>query len=78
MVLSYTLQAPQFAQEMGPLLTVRPHVLGQESFPVDHHPRKLPIDLGRTREVHDDFTSALPALKQHTAARRALLAQYLP
>ena len=61
LTVSYTLKADHFAQEMGPLLTVRPRVLGQESLAVDSKKRELPIDLGGTRQIHDDFTIALPA-----------------
>ena len=61
LTVSYSLKADHFAQEMGPLLTVRPRVLGQESLAVDNRRRELPIDLGETRQIHDDFTIALPA-----------------
>jgi hypothetical protein len=60
MTLSYSLKAENFAREMGPLLTVRPRVLGHEALAVDNKRRELPIDLGETRQVHDDFTIALP------------------
>ncbi len=60
LTLSYAIKADHFAQEMGPLLSVRPRVLGDDSFPVDTHRRELPIDMGRTKQVHDDFTIQLP------------------
>ena len=60
LTVSYTLKADHFAQEMGPLLTVRPRVMGREALAVDSRKRDLPIDLGETRQVHDDFTIALP------------------
>jgi hypothetical protein len=60
LTVSYTLKADHFAQEMGPLLTVRPRVLGREALAVDNRKRELPIDLGETRQIHDDFTIALP------------------
>lgn len=59
--LSFSLKAEHFAEPMGPLMALRPHVLGSESFPVDNKPRKLAIDLGATRVVHDDFTISLPS-----------------
>ena len=61
LTLSYSLKADGFARQMGSLLTVRPRVLGHESFRVDTKQRLVPIDLSETRQVHDDFTSALPA-----------------
>jgi hypothetical protein len=61
MTLSYSLKAEGFAKSMGPLLMVHPHVLGQESFLADGKKRELPIDLQRTKQIHDDFTIALPA-----------------
>ncbi len=58
--LRYGLTAAHFAQPLGPLLAVRPRVLGHEAFYVDTKPRELPIDLHKTQSVHDDFTIALP------------------
>lgn len=58
---SYSLKAEGFARPMGSLLTVRPRVLGHEGLHVDFKPRLVPIDLDATRQVHDDFTIALPA-----------------
>ncbi len=60
MTVSYSLKADHFAQEMGPLLTVRPRVLGREAPHIDLKKRELPIELGETQQVHDDFTIALP------------------
>jgi transglutaminase-like putative cysteine protease len=57
---SYSLKADRFAQEMGPLLAVRPRVLGKVDFPVDLKPRTVPYNLGSTRQIKDDYTIALP------------------
>jgi hypothetical protein len=59
--LSYSLKVDHFAQPMGALLAVRPHVLGSDGLAVDAKPRVLPIDLGMTRQTRDDFTITLPA-----------------
>jgi hypothetical protein len=59
--LTYSLKVDHFAQEIGPLLTVRPHVLGQQAFLVDTKKRLVPIDLGETQKVHDEYTVVLPA-----------------
>lgn len=58
--LKFDVKAEHFAEPMGTLMAMRPRVIGSESFKVDHKPRLLPIDLGFTREIHDDFTIALP------------------
>lgn len=59
--MQYKLQAEHFARPMGPMLAVRPHVIGQEAFHVDTKRREQLIDLHETQEVHDHFTIALPA-----------------
>lgn len=45
---------------MGPLLTVRPRVLGQEAPAVDHENRKIPLDLGEAMQAQDEYEIALP------------------
>ncbi|WP_052200536.1 DUF3857 and transglutaminase domain-containing protein [Terriglobus sp. TAA 43] len=59
--LQYTIKADHFAEPVGNLFAIRPRVLGTESMRVDEKPRILPIDLGETRLIHDDFTIELPA-----------------
>ncbi len=61
LTVSYSLKADRFAQEMGAMLAVRPRVLGQDGFALDTKPRKLPYDLGGTRQIHDEYTITLPA-----------------
>lgn len=62
--LHYDVRASNYAQQAGPLLMVRPRVLGNESFGLDRveqgKTRTLPIDLGSTREVHDQSEIELP------------------
>ena len=57
---SFSLTAEGFGKTMGPLLMVRPRVLGSDGLWVDRKPRKIPIDLLETRLVQDDFTIELP------------------
>ncbi|WP_232298685.1 DUF3857 domain-containing transglutaminase family protein [Granulicella tundricola] len=57
---SYELTAGRYSRSMGPLLMVRPRVLGTEGLPVDRKVRLVPIDLRGTRLIHDDFTIELP------------------
>ncbi len=42
------------------MLAVRPRVLGEDGFALDTKPRKLPYDMGSTREIHDEYTIKLP------------------
>jgi hypothetical protein len=60
MTLHYNVKAEHFAEPVGPLLAVRPRVLGWDAFKVDGKPRHMPIDLRETRLEQDDFTIALP------------------
>jgi hypothetical protein len=59
--LSFNLAAERYAKQMGPLLMVRPRVLGTLSWELDHKRRELPIDLEETMQVMDDYTIELPA-----------------
>ncbi len=65
MSVDYTVKAEHFTQEAGPLVMLRPRVLGSESFAVDRgsrdSARAMPVDLGDTREVHDLCEIDLPA-----------------
>ncbi len=57
---TYSLVATHFATAMGPLLMVRPRVLGSYSLDVDRKVRELPIDLSETMRGTDEFDIALP------------------
>jgi hypothetical protein len=56
----YKLTAAQYAHQAGPLLLVRPRVVGSMAHPFDDKPRKFAIDLGSTGHWHDSFDIALP------------------
>jgi Domain of Unknown Function with PDB structure (DUF3857) len=56
----YQLTASQYAHQAGPLLLVRPRVVGSHSQPFDDKPRTLPIDLGATGRWHDSYDIVLP------------------
>jgi len=60
LVTSFAIEVERYASSMGPLLTVRPRVLGQEAPPVDHTDRKVPIDLRETMQAEDDYEIELP------------------
>lgn len=59
--LSYSVTTTQYGKSMGPLLLIRPRVLGIDGPPIDHEPRHMPVDLESTRVEHDDYTIELPA-----------------
>jgi hypothetical protein len=56
----YKVTAHQYAHNAGPLLLVRPRVVGSLARPFDDKPRTLPIDLPATGRWRDSFDIALP------------------
>ncbi|HZY63084.1 MAG TPA: DUF3857 and transglutaminase domain-containing protein [Edaphobacter sp.] len=58
---SYTLHADHFGKITGPLLMVRPRVLGSEDLETDHEVRHVPVNLRQTIQATDDFNIQLPA-----------------
>lgn len=59
-VTNFDVQANHYASATGPLLMVRPRVLGTYDLNVDHKPRTVPIDLKETMQGHDEFDIELP------------------
>jgi hypothetical protein len=57
---SFSITADQFAKAIGPLLMIRPRVLGSEHLETDHEKRSVPIDLRETLQATDDFEISLP------------------
>jgi len=57
----YKLTASQYAHQAGPLLLVRPRVVGSDAVPFDGKPRTIPIDLSATGRWRDSFDITLPA-----------------
>jgi hypothetical protein len=58
--LSYAINADRYAKVMGPLLMVRPRVLGRLDLDIDHKQRKVPINLDETMQVTDEYSILLP------------------
>ncbi|MFC5861567.1 DUF3857 domain-containing protein [Acidicapsa dinghuensis] len=58
--LHYELSAQQYARQAGPLLLVRPRVVGSDVLPSDNKTRTVPIDLEATGHWHDSYDIALP------------------
>ena len=59
--LSYKVTVPQYAHVAGPLLLVRPRVVGDDAVPFDDKPRTLPIEFDATGRWRDSFDITLPA-----------------
>jgi hypothetical protein len=60
---SYSISADRFGKPTGPLLMVRPRVLGTEELYAGHKERhgNIPVNLDQTMQAQDDYTIALPA-----------------
>ncbi len=56
----YGVQASHYASQSGPLLMLRPRVLGSYALEVDRKPRTVPIDLYETMQGTDAFDIAIP------------------
>ncbi len=56
----YKFTAGQYAHQAGPLLLVRPRVVGTDTLAFDDKPRTVPIDLNATGRWHDSFDITLP------------------
>ncbi|MGD0546341.1 MAG: DUF3857 domain-containing protein [Terracidiphilus sp.] len=59
--LHYKLTAHQYSHQVGPLLLVRPRVLGSDAIPFDDKPRIYPIDFGATGRWRTSFDITIPA-----------------
>lgn len=56
----YEVTAAQYAHQAGPLLLVRPRVVGSDSQSFDDKPRTVPIELTATGHWHDSFDITVP------------------
>jgi hypothetical protein len=56
----YKVTARQYSHQAGPLLLVRPRVVGSFAMPFDDKPRIYPIDLYATGRWRDSFDIAIP------------------
>jgi len=57
----YKVTAHQYSHQAGPLLLVRPRVVGSYVRPFNDKPRTFPIDLSATGRWHDSYDITLPA-----------------
>jgi hypothetical protein len=56
----YKVTARQYSHQAGPLLLVRPRIIGSFAIPFDDKPRIYPIDLNATGRWHTTFDIAIP------------------
>jgi hypothetical protein len=56
----YKVTARQYSHQAGPLLLVRPRVVGSFAHPFDDKPRIYPIDLNATGRWRDSFDISIP------------------
>jgi hypothetical protein len=56
----FDVQANHYATTVGPLLMVRPRVIGSYAMHVDRKPREVAIDLYETMQGNDEFDIDLP------------------
>ena len=62
LITSFSISADRFGKPTGPLLMIRPRVLGREDLEVDHKKRHdVPVNLDQTMQEQDDYTIQLPA-----------------
>ena len=60
LVISLALTSPAYGQVRGPLMLVRPRVLGEAGFPLDRKPRLYPFQFDGTSRQSDTFEIELP------------------
>lgn len=60
MTTRFELQAAHFASVTGPLLMVRPRILGSYAMTLDRKPRTVAIDLKETMQASDEFDIEMP------------------
>jgi hypothetical protein len=59
-LIKYKFSTPQYGQQRGPLMLVRPRVLGEKSEYVERKPRHYSIELGQTANETDTFEIEIP------------------
>lgn len=59
-LIKYKFSTPQYGQTRGPLMLVRPRVLGEKSEHVEHKPRHYPLELKQTAREIDTYEIEIP------------------
>jgi hypothetical protein len=61
LVLDYKFVTPQYGQVRGPLMLVRPRVLGEKGFALERKPRQYPVEFERSSRETDEYEIELPS-----------------
>ena len=59
-LIKFKFSTPQYGQSRGPLMLVRPRVLGESSTYVEHKPRHYSVELGETKREIDSYDIEIP------------------
>jgi len=59
-LINFKFSTPQYGQQRGPLMLVRPRVLGEKSQYVEHKPRHYSIELEQTAREVDNYEIEIP------------------
>jgi hypothetical protein len=59
-LIKFTFTTPQYGQSRGPLMLVRPRVLGENSNYVEHKLRRYSVELGETAKEIDTYEIEIP------------------
>lgn len=59
-LIKYKVSTPQYGQQRGPLMLVRPRVVGEKSYAVEHKARHYPIQLTQTARETDTYEIDIP------------------
>lgn len=59
-LIKFKFSTPQYGQPRGPLMLVRPRVLGESSMYVEHKARHYSIELGETKREIDSYDIEIP------------------
>ena len=59
-LIKFKFSTPQYGQARGPLMLVRPRVLGENSKSVEHKPRHYSVELGGTEREIDSYEIEIP------------------
>src|ERR1700686_1260237 len=59
-LIKFKFSTPQYGQPRGPLMLVRPRVLGENSMSVEHKPRRYSVELGQTAREIDTYEIEIP------------------
>ncbi|HJX01537.1 MAG TPA: DUF3857 domain-containing protein [Terriglobales bacterium] len=59
-LINFKFSTPQYGQTRGPLMLVRPRVLGESSVSVEHKPRHYSVELAETKREIDSYEIEIP------------------